>query len=69
MTPHNWDCDVIYGPYFPFAVRRPRRNRNGTPSTSVLSYTATLTTSLPAPRIYSFVLPITNPITHAGSCH
>lgn len=69
MTPHNWDCDVIYGAYFPFAVRRPHRNRNGTPSTSVLSYTATLTTSLPAPRIYSFVLPITNPITHAGSCH
>lgn len=39
------------------------------PPTSVLSYTATLTTGLPAPRIYSFVLPITNPITHAGSCH
>lgn len=64
-TAHIWAGDMIYGAYFPFAIHRVRRNRNGTPSTSIPSYTTTLSPQ----RIYSFVLPITNPITHAGSCH
>lgn len=65
MTPHIWAGDMIYGAYFSFAIGRARRNRNGTPSTSILSYT----TALSPQRIYSFVLPITNPITHVSSCH